>query len=165
MLMRLVPSFLGEIKNASHRETHFCRFRGADAPAAPASDNRRTFRETHPSPHSSKNRRKPVFGVCPPLTTKSTGGLWLSRPAPTATRAARLVLALTDKERRCKIHRAGGIPRIVPPDYRLPNCRLLLPRLALCSCWRGWMLRSTMSPMFRAVCRIRSRDLPRSSGV
>ena len=164
MLMRLVPSFLGVIKNASHRETHFCRFRGADAPAAPASDNRRTFRETRPSPHSSKNRLQPVFGVCPPFATTSTGGLWLSRPAPTAARAARLVLALTDKGRWCKIRGAGGIPRIVPPDYRLPYCRLLLPRLAVCSCWRGWMPRSTVSPIFRAVCRMKSRDLPRSSG-
>ena len=137
---------------------------GARTPSLPPSAAV-LFKETCPSPHSSKNRLQPVFGVCPPLTTKSTGGLWLSRPAPTATRAARLVLALTDKERRCKIRRAGGIPRIVPPDYRLPNCRLLLPRLALCSCWRGWMLRSTVSPMFRAVCRIMSRALPRSSGV
>ena len=163
MLIRLVPSFLGEIKNASHRETHFCRFRGADAPAAPASDNRRTFRETHPSPHSSKNRRKPVLGYVPlnhqkhrrPLAVKARAG---------RLRTARLALALTDKGRWCKIRGAGGIPRIVPTDYRLPYCRLLLPRLAVCSCWRGWMPRSTVSPIFRAVCRMKSRDVPRSSG-
>ena len=152
--------------NASQGETHYGRGLGAHAPAALTCDNRRAFRETRPFPHSSKNRLQPVFGVCPPFTTTSTGGLWLSRPAPTASRrAARLVLALTDKERRCKIRTQRGIPRIVPLYHRLPYCRVLLPRLAVCSCWRGWMLRSTVSPMFRAVCRMRSRDLPRSSGV
>ena len=66
MLMRLVPSFLGEMKNASHRETHFCRFRGADAPAAPASDNRRTFRETRPSPIVAKIGFSRFLGYAPP---------------------------------------------------------------------------------------------------
>ena len=151
--------------NASQGETYYGRGLGAYAPAAlaplPAVLSGERWRS-----HCSKNRLKPVFGVCPPFTTTSTGGLWLSRPAPTAPRrAARLVLALTDKERRCKIRTQRGIPRIVPLYHRLPYGLLLLPRLAVCSCWRGWMLRSTVSPMFRAVCRRKSRDLPRSSGA
>ncbi len=165
MLMRLVPSFLGEIKNASHRETHFCRFRGADAPAAPASDNHRTFRETRPSPIVAKIGFSRFLGYAPPSLQQAPADFGSQGPRRPPQRAARLVLALTDKGRWCKIRGAGGIPRIVPPDYRLPYCRLLLPRLAVCSCWRGWMPRSTVSPMFRAVCRMKSRDLPRSSGA
>ena len=48
---------------------------GADAPAALTCDDRRAFRETETLPHSSKKRRKPLLGVCPPLATKSADGL------------------------------------------------------------------------------------------
>ncbi len=74
--------------------------------------------------------RRISLGVCPPLDTKNTGGLCLSRPAPAVKRAARLALALTDKERRCKIFPpTGGIPPVVP--LHGAPCRLFKP-IMLC---------------------------------